>query len=672
MWYRREKRDIRKEMLKREITGYVFPDDLKSMSEDELEVLSYSIRDFLITNVSVTGGHLAPNLGVVELTIALHITFDFPRDSILWDVGHQAYVHKILTGRAADFPTLRQYGGLSGFPRPAESPYDIYSGGHSSTSISVAMGIAEARDMSGDDSHVVAVIGDGSMTGGPAFEGLNNAGTKRTRMIVVLNDNNMSISRNVGSLSQHLSMLRSSTAYLDIKKAIKRKLSSSRGFNEKLLHGMEHIRDSIRYVMLAESIFEDMGFSYFGPIDGHNISEVRDILSGLKAIDGPVLLHVVTKKGKGYKSAEKYPDRFHGVGPFDSVTGLSHSSSERESWSKACGDELARLARDDERVVAVTAAMTGGTGLTGFAKMFPNRFFDAGIAESHAVAFAAGLAMKGLRPFVAIYSTFLQRAYDQIVEETALHGLPVTLLIDRAGNVGEDGETHHGVFDISYLSHIPGMRIFAPSDVAMLRAMLSFAVTDGSGPLAIRYPKGRAPQDITDRGASEGLPAPAANGEPGNGEITADFLRNERSRVLREGGDATVFGVGCMAGIALEAAEMLAGEGIGVRVIDAFSVKPIDIDRVNDAIERGAPIVTIEDNMLRGGFGEAVNSEIVRKNESLRYMPRALNLGWPDEFIPHGKRSVLMEKYGLDAVSVAGSIRDFIKRGFNGGESIVR
>jgi 1-deoxy-D-xylulose-5-phosphate synthase len=649
-------------MLKKDITGYVFPDDLKSMSEEELEVLSYAIRDFLITNVSSTGGHLAPNLGVVELTIAIHMAFDFPRDSIVWDVGHQAYVHKILTGRAKDFPTLRQYGGLSGFPRPSESPYDVYSGGHSSTSISVAMGLAEARDLQGEKKHVVAVIGDGSMTGGPAFEGLNNAGMKRTRMIVILNDNNMSISHNVGSLSQHLSMLRSSTAYLDIKKAIKRTLSSSPGFGEKLLHGMEHVRDSIRYTMIAESIFEDMGFSYFGPIDGHNISEIRDIVSGLKAIDGPVLLHVVTKKGKGYKNAENFPDRFHGVGPFDSITGLPVKFSDKLTWSDECGEELTRLAGKDGKVVAVTAAMTGGTGLSGFARTFPKRFFDAGIAESHAVAFAAGLAMKGLRPFIAVYSTFMQRAYDQIIEEVALHKLPVTFLLDRAGNVGEDGETHHGVFDISYLSHIPNMRVLAPSDASTLRAMLIYALADGSGPIAIRYPKGAVREDIA-AVETPGRPPTVAE-RIARSHTIADFLKAAKSRVLRDGGDVTVFSVGCMTERALEAAEILVPEGIGVRIVDALFVKPVDRDGVIEAMGRGSPIVTIEDNMLAGGFGEALNSVLIENNEPLRYMPRVLNMGWPDEFIPHGDRDILMKKYGLDAASIAERIREFLRDEF--------
>ncbi|MDR1495890.1 MAG: 1-deoxy-D-xylulose-5-phosphate synthase [Clostridiales Family XIII bacterium] len=646
-------------MLKKDITNYVFPDDLKSMSEDELDVLSYSIRDFLITNVSATGGHLAPNLGVVELTIALHMTFDFPNDNIVWDVGHQAYVHKILTGRAASFPTLRKYGGLSGFPRPSESGYDVHTGGHSSTSISLAMGLAEARDIKGENNFVVAVIGDGSMTGGPAFEGLNNAGMKRTRMIVVLNDNNRAISHNVGSLSRHLNMLRSSSSYLDIKMAIKRKLSSSRGFGEKLLHGIEHVRDSIRYAMVAESIFEDMGFSYFGPIDGHNISDMRDILSGVKAIDGPVLVHMATEKGKGYKNAEKHPDRFHGVGPFDSITGLPKTEHEGYTWSEECGEELTRLAGADKRVVAITAAMTNGTGLSGFARAFPDRFFDAGIAEAHAVTFAAGLALKDLRPFVAVYSTFLQRAYDQIIEDIALHKLPVTLLIDRAGNVGEDGETHHGVFDISYLRHIPNMRVLAPSDAVTLRAALIYSLASGLNPIAIRYPKGIVREDITTLSLPEKPPSVAER--EARDHSMADFLKLSKSRVLREGRDVTVFSVGCMTETALAAADMLAPRGVGVRVVDALFVKPVDEEQVAYAIERGTPIVTIEDNMLAGGFGEAVNSILIEKNEPLKYMPRVLNIGWPDEFVPHGDRSVLMGEYGLDVASIASRIAEFIR-----------
>jgi 1-deoxy-D-xylulose-5-phosphate synthase len=649
-------------MLKKDITDHVFPDDLRDMSDDELDLLSYSIRDFLITSISSTGGHLAPNLGVVELTIALHTVFDLPRDSVVWDVGHQAYVHKILTGRAADFPTLRKYGGLSGFPRPSESPYDVYSGGHSSTSVSLATGLAEARDLKGGREHVVAVIGDGAMTGGPAFEGLNNAGVRRTRMIVVLNDNNMSISRNVGSLSQHLSVLRSSTTYLEMKKAIKRRLSASHGLGEKLLHGIEYVRDSIRYAMIAESIFEDMGFSYFGPIDGHSIAELREILSGVRAIDGPVLVHVVTEKGKGYRSAEKHPDRFHGVGPFDSITGLPTTERVGLTWSEACGEELVRLAGGDERVVAITAAMTNGTGLAQFADAFPKRFFDAGIAESHAVTFAAGLAIGGLRPFVAVYSTFLQRAYDQIIEDVALHRLPVTFLVDRAGNVGEDGETHHGVFDLSYLGHIPNMRVLAPSDAVTLKAMLVRALADGTGPVAIRYPKGAVRGDLGAALSSGGAArAEDTDVSPDRVRELSEFLKRSKSRVLREGGDVTVFSAGCMTETALEAAGMLSAKGLEARVVDALFVKPLDEAAVAEAAGRGAPVVTMEDNTLAGGFGEALNSVLLEKSGRSGPAPRVLNIGWPDTFLPHGARSVLMREYGLDARSVAERIARFVK-----------
>jgi 1-deoxy-D-xylulose-5-phosphate synthase len=671
-------------MLQKDILDYVFPDDLREMSDDELDLLCYSIRDFLITNVSATGGHLAPNLGVVELTIALHTAFDLTRDSIVWDVGHQAYVHKILTGRASGFSTLRQYGGMAGFPRRSESENDVYAGGHSSTSISLAMGLAEGRDLRGEDGYVVAVIGDGSMTGGPAFEGLNNAGTKRTRMIVVLNDNNMSISHNVGSLSQHLNMLRSSPAYLDMKREIKRRLSSSHGIGEKLLHGMERVRDSVRYALTAESIFEDMGFSYFGPIDGHSISDMRDIMSGVKAVDGPVLLHVLTKKGKGYKNAEKHPERFHGVGPFDSITGLPDSVSGAPTWSGVCGKKLSSLAEGDERVVAVTAAMADGTGLADFARAHPKRFFDTGIAESHAVTFASGLAMRGLRPFVAVYSTFLQRAYDQILEDAALHGLPVTLLVDRAGNVGEDGETHHGVFDLSFLGHIPNMRVLAPSDAASLRAMLEYARVNDGGPIAIRYPKGAVSEDIAQTFGS----SPGASG-------LGELLKNGKSRVLRgglpgwqdaceadnglrvgarnddvfemaggadraNGFDVALLAVGCMAETALLAAGILEESGISAAVIDALFVKPLDRDMIERVAGLGAPIVTIEDNVRGGGYGEAVNSLVLEWQAAHGSAPRVLNIGWPDEFVTHGARSVLLAEYGMDAESIAERVRAFV------------
>jgi 1-deoxy-D-xylulose-5-phosphate synthase len=652
------------------------------MTDDELELLAVEIRDFLITNISETGGHLAPNLGVVELSIALHKTFDFPRDSVVWDVGHQAYVHKILTGRASEFQGLRRRGGISGFPRPSESPYDIYAGGHSSTSISYAMGLAEARDLRGEDGYVVAVIGDGSMTGGPAFEGLNNAGTRRTRMIVVLNDNNMSIARNIGSLSQHLNILRSSTAYLEMKKSIKRRLAAADGLGERLLHGMERVRDSLRYALTTESIFEDMGFSYFGPIDGHNIEELRDILSGVKAIDGPVLVHAITRKGKGYKNAEAHPERFHGVGPFDSVTGLPAAASDDLSWSAECGDELKRLAGQDERVVAVTAAMAGGTGLTDYAATFPKRFYDTGIAEMHAVTFASGLAMKGLRPFVAVYSTFLQRAYDQLIEDAALHRLPVTFLVDRAGNVGEDGETHHGIFDLSYLGHIPGMRVLAPSDAVTLRGMMEYARRNDAGPVAIRYPKGAVREDLSAltpkqqgaAGTPDSAGAAGADGTPdtppapptvaernARTEAVADDLKAGRARLLREGGDVTLLCVGCMSEIALAAADLLAQRGIAACVVDVLFVKPVDEVAVAAALARGVPVVTIEDNVLTGGYGEAVNALIVRKNEPLKYMPRVLNIGWPDKFVTHGSRSELMAEYGLDAAGIAARVAALVK-----------
>jgi 1-deoxy-D-xylulose-5-phosphate synthase len=649
-------------MLQTDITKYVFPDDLRSMTDDELELLAVEIRDFLITNISETGGHLAPNLGVVELSIALHATFDFPRDSVVWDVGHQAYVHKILTGRASEFPGLRRRGGISGFPRPSESPYDIYAGGHSSTSISYAMGLAEARDLRGEDGYVVAVIGDGSMTGGPAFEGLNNAGTKRTRMIVVLNDNNMSIAHNIGSLSRHLNMLRSSTAYLEMKKSIKRRLAATDGFGDRILHGIERMRDSLRYALTTESIFEDMGFSYFGPIDGHNIEELRDILSGVKAIDGPVLVHAITKKGKGYKNAEAHPERFHGVGPFDSVTGLPAVVSDDLKWSTECGEELKRLASHDERVVAVTAAMAGGTGLSDYAATFPKRFYDTGIAEMHAVTFASGLAMKGLRPFVAVYSTFLQRAYDQLIEDAALHRLPVTFLIDRAGSVGEDGETHHGVFDLSYLGHIPGMRVLAPSDATTLRGMMEYARRNDAGPIAIRYPKGAVREDLSAAIAVEAPPAPPTVAERNaRTAAVADDLKHGRARLLREGGDVTMLCVGCMSEIALAAADLLAQRGIAACVVDALFVKPVDEAAVNEAISRGVPIVTIEDNVIAGGYGETVNALIVRKNEPLKYMPRVLNIGWPDTFVTHGSRSALMAEHGLDAAGIAARVAALVK-----------
>ncbi|MDR1953406.1 MAG: 1-deoxy-D-xylulose-5-phosphate synthase [Clostridiales Family XIII bacterium] len=628
-------------MLKKQLTDYDFPGDLRTMTEDELELLSYEIRDFLIEKIAKTGGHLAPNLGVVELTIAIHRVFDVPEDQVVWDVGHQAYVHKILTGRAGAFDSLRQYGGLSGFPKSNESAADIYNSGHSSTSISAAMGLAAARDLAGADHKVLAVIGDGAMTGGQAFEGLNNAGHRKTDLIVILNDNAMSISKNIGSLSQHLSKLRTSQAYQKMKRSLKKTITGIPGVGEGLYRGLDHVRDLMRYAVISESIFEDLGFSYYGPVDGNNLRETVEILESAKNIGGPILIHVITKKGKGYRNAEKSPDKFHSTGPFDTETGVALSKSKGDTWSGLCGKSLIALAKEDARVIAITAAMKDGTGLIPFANRFPSRFFDVGIAEAHAVTFAAGLAIGGMRPFFCCYSSFLQRAYDQIAMDVAMQNLPVVFMIDRAGNVGPDGETHHGVFDLSYLRHIPNMTVMAPADGSELFAMMAYALRREDGPCAIRYPKG-IPTELT---------SPRLKGLANDprGDEAYHLIAPGKSAVLRAGEDVEIWAVGNMAGVALAAADLLNERGIAAKVVNPRFVKPFDEAALRAAGERGTPLLTVEDNAIKGGFGEGVLSFLAANG----YENRALALGWPDTFITHGSVKRLMTKYGLDAAGVA-------------------
>ena len=477
--------------MKKDLTQYRFPEDLKNMSDEEMELLSYAIREFLIEHVSKTGGHLASNLGVVELTIALHKIFDSPRDKIIWDVGHQSYVHKILTGRADAFDTLRQFGGLSGFPKGKESAHDAFDTGHSSTSISAAAGYAAARDIQGEDYEVVAVIGDGSLTGGMAYEALNNIGASKSKLIVILNDNGMSISPNIGGISRHLGSLRTSKGYLSAKSFVKNKIGAIPSVGKGIAQGLADIKNDIKYTILERGgvLFEELGFTYFGPVDGHHLPELLDVLSKAKNLNEPVLIHVITKKGKGYRNAEQNPGKFHGIGSFDPETGKEAAKSEKPTYSKVMGEYLTELAKKDPRVVAITAAMGEATGLGGFAEKFPERFFDVGIAEQHAVTFAAGLAKAGMRPFVCIYSSFLQRAYDQMLEDVCMQELPVTFMIDRAGIVGADGETHHGIFDLSYLATMPQLTVLAPTSDEMLRASMDFAM-EQVGPCAIRYPRG--------------------------------------------------------------------------------------------------------------------------------------------------------------------------------------
>ena len=611
------------------------------MSIRNLELLTYDIRDFLISSVCETGGHLASNLGVVELTVALHRVFDIDRDRIFWDIGHQVYVHKILTGRADSFSELRQYGGISGFPNIEEDSSDVYNSGHSSSSVSAAMGLAEARDLSGEDYNVVAVIGDGALTGGLAYEGLNNAGNRQTRMIVILNDNEMSISENADSVAQYLSKLRTSGAYQSAKHIIRERMAKIPRVGESMVQGAERMTNLLRYAVVPGSIFEELGFKYYGPVDGHNLRELIGLLEAAKHLEGPILLHIVTKKGKGYLNAEKYPERFHDTAPFDPETGRRQDGENMKTWSDAAGEAVMTLAGLDPRIVCVSAAMTDAVGLKNFAKIYNRRFFDAGIAEEHAVTFAAGLALGGMRPFVFIYSSFLQRAYDQIMLEVCAQKLPVVFMIDRAGNVGGDGETHHGVFDLSYLGHIPGLVIMAPKDADELKKMTEFALKY-DGPSAIRYPRGNAAE----------LSAGAVGLQK---EKSIELGKSERLY----GGQKTkveLIAVGKMVHIALEAAEILEKSGIKTGVVNARFAAPIDHDMIIKAAERGVKIVTLEDNVISGGFGQRIDAFLAGKG----IQSRLLNIAWPDDFVTHGDVNVLMAQYGLDSAGVANQVRKFV------------
>ena len=598
----------------------------KTASYSELNDLSQQIRDFLIEKVSKTGGHIASNLGIVELSIALMRVFDSPRDKIIYDVGHQSYVHKILTGRAKGFDTLRQYKGMSGFPKCRESVHDHYETGHSSTSVSAAYGMATARDLAGDDYHVTAVIGDGSFTSGIVYEALNNIGANKTDINIILNDNGMSIAHNVGALHKYLNNIRASKKYDEAKTSVKSALSNVPVIGETLSKGIRGSKEYIKHSVLGEegNLIESLGIKYFGPVDGYDIRELEKIIRSASEYAGPTLIHVITTKGKGYEWAEKYPRKFHGIGAFDIVTGETLAKSS-VSYSKVFGDTLTNLASKDDKVVAVVAAMGTATGLLPFYEAHEERYFDVGIAEEHAVVFAAGLARAGYKPFVAIYSSFLQRAFDYIIEDVALQGLHVVFCIDRSGLVGADGETHHGSFDLSYMSMIPGMTILAPADGNQLEEMVQFA-NEMDGPVAIRYP----------RGSSQ-----------------ADHLRLARFKgsntVISSGKDVTILAVGAMLDEALKAADILKEKGISAGVTNIAVVKPVDTS-LGDLDTK--LVVTLEDNVLSGGFGEAFTAMYRAADFDI------LSVGLPDSFVEHGDIPSLRKECGIDAQSVAEKIME--------------
>mgnify|MGYP001236570507 FL=1 len=606
------------------------PQDVKKLSPAKMNELADDIRELLINSVSRCGGHLAANLGVVELTIALHYVFNTPEDRIIWDVGHQSYVHKILTGRWQQMDSLRQFGGLSGFPKSEESPHDAFNTGHSSTSISAALGLVLARDIREEKHSVVAVIGDGALTGGMAFEALNHAGQEGRDLIVVLNDNEMSISRNVGAMSAYLNRLRTDPSYSRKKEEIETALNRIPGIGPNIARAAGRFKDMVKYFMVPGILFEELGFTYIGPVNGHNLEELITVLANVRKMKGPVLVHTITQKGRGYQPALNDPDRFHGIGPFDISTGKQRPRTIK-TYTEVFGDFLLDRAEEDERVVAITAAMTSGTGLVEFCKRYPNRFFDVGICEQHAVTLAAGLARGGMRPVVAVYSTFLQRAYDQIVHDVALQKLPVIFAIDRAGLVGEDGPTHHGVFDLSYLRNIPNLVIMAPSNEIELRNMF-YTAFNLEGPVAIRYP----------RGVGEGL------------EITGPprLLQIGQSRILEEGDDLAIIVVGRGVNIGAEVGKLLTSRGISVTLLDARFVKPLDSKVICRSVISCRRVLCIEDNSLAGGFGSAL-LELLADNNIKAEM---LRVGIPDEFIEHGRLDQLLEFLNMDPESIVETV----------------
>lgn len=610
------------------------PEDVKALTVRELEQLASELRHFIIDTVSQNGGHLAPNLGTVELTLALYSVFSFPGDKLVWDVGHQAYTHKILTGRRDAFKTLRKKGGITGFPNRSESVYDAFGVGHASTSISAALGMALARDARGEKNQVIAVIGDGALTGGESFEALNNAGDLGTKLIVILNDNEMSIDANVGAMSEYLSRIRIAPQYARAKRDMGSLLMSIPHIGDKVYKTASHLKDGVRSVLVPGSLFEEMGFHYIGPIDGHNIGLLEEVLASAKEMEGPVLIHIHTVKGKGYKPAEQAPDKFHGVGCFDPSTGKSAKKAGcAPSYTAVFSKALIDLAKDRPDILAITAAMPSGTGLKAFGQAYPKRFFDVGIAEEHAMTLAAGMAAAGMHPVIALYSTFAQRAYDQLIHDVCLQNLPVTLCLDRAGLVGEDGPTHHGVFDLSYLRQMPNMCVMAPKDEEELRHMLATAIAI-EGPAAVRYP----------RGAGLGVPL----------TDSLETLPVGKAEVLQEEGDIAFLAVGTMVEKAKEAAAILKEEGIEAAVVNMRFIKPLDTELLGEMARTKKLLITAEENVLAGGFGSAVAEYLADHGIEVPL----LRFGIPDRFIEQGTRRELLSLCGLQPDEMAERIRE--------------
>ena len=603
------------------------PGDIQKLDKSEYGLLAQEIRSFLIDKISKTGGHLASNLGVVELTMALHLVFDLPQDQIIWDVGHQSYTHKLLTGRKDDFDELRTYGGLSGFPKRKESSCDAFDTGHSSTSISAGIGLVEARDLMGRHNSVISVIGDGALTGGMAYEALNNASQLKSNYIIILNDNNMSISANIGGISRHLNSIRSAVPYNKLKNSLAGVLSKIPKVGDGIIRHIVKTKSLIKQVFLPGMLFENMGITYWGPVDGHDIEALTRVLKEAKEINRAVVIHVLTQKGRGYGPAEDNPSRFHGVEPFDIRTGLPKKEKTGETYTDVFSQTMMELAEEYPELVAVTAAMPDGTGLTPFARAYPKRFFDVGIAEQHAVTFAAGMAAGGLRPVVAVYSSFLQRAYDQILHDVCIQNLPVIFAVDRAGLVGSDGETHQGIFDLSYLSEIPNMTIIAPKNKYELREAFRCAMTI-SGPVAVRYPRGQACEAMA--------------------EYHAPFICG-KSELIHPGRDVVFLAVGSMVQVAWEVQKRLQEErGIDGTLVNVRFVKPLDTVILDALVRDHSLFVTMEENVLSGGFGEHVGGYLHHQNLPVRLLSIAI----PDMYVEHGNVDILKREVGIDADSV--------------------
>lgn len=619
-------------MLLERIEG---PWDIRDLNAKELEQLADEIRQFLIEKISVTGGHLASNLGVVELTIALFLAFDLPKDKIIWDVGHQSYTHKILSGRREMFDDLRKFGGISGFPKRKESPYDAFDTGHSSTSISAGLGMAQGRDLLGEDYSVVSVIGDGALTGGMAYEALNNAAHLKKNFIIILNDNNMSISENVGGMSKYLNGIRSDAGYNRLKKKVSAALSEIPVVGEGLVDKISRTKNSIKQLIIPGMLFENMGITYLGPVDGHDVKAMVRIMKEAKKMDHAVLVHVLTKKGKGYAPAERYPSRFHGVEPFDPETGKALREKIYPSYTDVFAKKICQLAAEEPRLAAITAAMPDGTGLNAFRKRYPERFFDVGIAEQHAVTSAAGMAAAGLKPVVAVYSSFLQRAYDQILHDVCIQNLPVIFALDRAGLVGSDGETHQGIFDLSYLTSIPNMSVLAPKNLWELQQDLEFAVKEYDGPIAIRYPRGQAYRGLK--------------------EYRSPIIYGKGEMLVR-GEEIALLAVGSMVSTAQHVREKLLADGYSCTLINGRFIKPIDKDLIDETARTHRLIVTMEENVLQGGYGLQVSAYVHEHYPEVK----VLNIALPDAYVEHGNVSVLREMLGIDSDSIIRRMKEIL------------